>query len=515
MFCTKCGKEINPGAKFCSGCGTPVAQAEPVVETPVETPVVEAVEEKAETAAEKVEEAAETVTSSVAESFEEADKTVSTVADKVVSTVSDAVESVEKAVDGVARDVQNSINNNTASTNEAPKYEPVYDNLNGNQQSNTNQQAAPNQGAPYRTDETVVTTSSGQAIKIFAAVAGVILAWGFLRNFFGSVFNLIGLPFKLIFDDFYGSVFSSVFGSALSILQGLSFGLLVIACYFMFKEYKEEKQKDYFQMFLAGGVLAAVIAVVRLIKYIIGMLDYWEYYEVGFGDFWWFLKNLIFAALPFVGFLIICLVFGKKFELVSPGGSLVDETKAAFKDLFARLKEETSTISENLDKKSAERDVAAGVAAQPLSTNYSLLKLILLGLVTCGIYDYYIIYCIARDTNKTCEGDGQKTTGLLLFIIFTWLTCGIYAVVYFYMLGNRQNANATRYGMTFQENGTTVLLWMIFGTWLCGVGFYIAWHIILKNTNALNNAYNNSRFGGPQNPMQGGYTVAQPTNFQQ
>lgn len=37
MFCVKCGKEIAPGAKFCTGCGAPVEQ--PVQQAPVEQPV--------------------------------------------------------------------------------------------------------------------------------------------------------------------------------------------------------------------------------------------------------------------------------------------------------------------------------------------------------------------------------------------------------------------------------------------------------------------------------------------
>ena len=47
MFCVKCGKEIMPGAKFCTGCGAPAPAAEqpapqpipPVQQAPVEQPV--------------------------------------------------------------------------------------------------------------------------------------------------------------------------------------------------------------------------------------------------------------------------------------------------------------------------------------------------------------------------------------------------------------------------------------------------------------------------------------------
>ena len=70
------------------------------------------------------------------------------------------------------------------------------------------------------------------------------------------------------------------------------------------------------------------------------------------------------------------------------------------------------------------------------------------------------------------------------------ITCGIYTWFWYYNLGNRLAANAPRYGMTFQENGTTILLWQIFGSFLCGIGPFVAMYILIKNTNQICNAYN-------------------------
>ena len=51
-------------------------------------------------------------------------------------------------------------------------------------------------------------------------------------------------------------------------------------------------------------------------------------------------------------------------------------------------------------------------------------------------------------------------------------------------------ANAPRYGLSFQENGTTILLWYLIGLLLCGIGPYVAMHFLIKNTNAICDAYN-------------------------
>ena len=121
----------------------------------------------------------------------------------------------------------------------------------------------------------------------------------------------------------------------------------------------------------------------------------------------------------------------------------------------------------------------------------SLGKYILLSLVTCGIYSWIFLYELAKDVNVLCQGDGEETAGLVKLILLSLVTCGIYAWVWYYKLGNRLCANAPRYGLTFQENGTTILMWQLFGILLCGIGPFVAWNIIIKNTNALAMQYNN------------------------
>lgn len=133
-----------------------------------------------------------------------------------------------------------------------------------------------------------------------------------------------------------------------------------------------------------------------------------------------------------------------------------------------------------------------GPALFRLKTDRSLLMYIVLSLFTCGIYGWYFIYALARDINVACDGDGSTTGGLIKFILLSTITCGIYGWIWYYGVGNRLAANAPRYGMIFQENGTTILLWMLFGSMLCGIGPFISMHIIIKNTNMICGAYNHA-----------------------
>lgn len=132
----------------------------------------------------------------------------------------------------------------------------------------------------------------------------------------------------------------------------------------------------------------------------------------------------------------------------------------------------------------------AGYAGERLTDNRGLISYILLTLVTCGIYSYYFVYKLAHDVNIACSGDGEETGGLLQYILLSIVTCGLYSLYWEYKLANRLATNAPRYGLTFQENGTTVLMWHLVGAVLCGIGPLVAMNILIKNSNKICNAYN-------------------------
>lgn len=126
----------------------------------------------------------------------------------------------------------------------------------------------------------------------------------------------------------------------------------------------------------------------------------------------------------------------------------------------------------------------------PVDTDRSLLVYILLSVITCGFYGYYFIYKLAKDVNMMCRNDGDNVGGLGAYILFSFLTCGIYSFYWLYKIQNRLNAAGPQYGIHIQEDGTTVLMWLIIGSLLCGLGALYAYHIVFKSANAIGAAYN-------------------------
>ena len=88
------------------------------------------------------------------------------------------------------------------------------------------------------------------------------------------------------------------------------------------------------------------------------------------------------------------------------------------------------------------------------------------------------------------EGDGEETPDLAKLILLAIITFGIYSLVFYYKLGNRMYNNGARYNVPISENGTTILLWMIPGSWLFGIGPFVAWYKMIHNMNKLAEAYN-------------------------
>jgi len=131
-----------------------------------------------------------------------------------------------------------------------------------------------------------------------------------------------------------------------------------------------------------------------------------------------------------------------------------------------------------------------GYSPMRKDTDRNIALYILLCIVTCGIYGYYLMYTIAKDMNDICAGDGQETEGIAMTILLSVVTCGVYGIYWWYKVANRLQFNAPRYGLSFQENGTTYLVWAVLGMLACGVCQYIGLHIVLKNLNALCDAYN-------------------------
>lgn len=119
---------------------------------------------------------------------------------------------------------------------------------------------------------------------------------------------------------------------------------------------------------------------------------------------------------------------------------------------------------------------------------------LLLSFITCGIYSIYFWYVYTEDLNQVFRGDGRESPNYIMVILLSFITCGIYSIYWFYKQGNRLQATGnTRYNVGIEESGTTILLWIVIGSLLCGIGSLVAQYLFINNMNRVAAVYNNER----------------------
>ena len=126
-----------------------------------------------------------------------------------------------------------------------------------------------------------------------------------------------------------------------------------------------------------------------------------------------------------------------------------------------------------------------------LPTDRSLLKVILLGIITLGIYPIIINSRISKDINIIASNhDGLHTMHYcLVYFLFSWLTIGVYPLIWFHRLSERISNEIKRRGITYQFDVADFWLWAVLGS-IFIVGPYIYVHKLLTAMNLLSSDYN-------------------------
>lgn len=129
--------------------------------------------------------------------------------------------------------------------------------------------------------------------------------------------------------------------------------------------------------------------------------------------------------------------------------------------------------------------------AMQMATNRSMLKTILLNLITCGIYGIIFYYSLAENINLIASRrDGRKTMNyLIMALLLTPITCGIAPLVWMNNLSDRIGNEARARGVQTSFGAGTFWLWNILGS-LIIIGPFIYLHQLCETMNAICADYN-------------------------
>lgn len=297
-------------------------------------------------------------------------------------------------------------------------------------------------------------------------------------------------------------LFLSLFNIIAGVLTVVSIAFVAYSLFTVYKGWNKGKNQDLFNLLVVSGVF---LIIVRIFDLIVKKSSYY-YYRSGLS----LVLILIAVGVPIA---IYAISKSSGDEIYEEGylNKLTDmdflkaEVMAALGLFMNELENISSKVSRDAgqakegQRRASSENIGPGAykyTEDPgdfhgmLKENRSLLLFIVLNIITCGLYMLYFVHTASRDANIACAGDGENTSGVLKYAILSILTCGIYSIYWDYALANRLAANGPRYGYTIQENGSTFLLWFILGGWICGLGYFVARNITIKNLNKISRGYN-------------------------
>ena len=150
------------------------------------------------------------------------------------------------------------------------------------------------------------------------------------------------------------------------------------------------------------------------------------------------------------------------------------------------------TVNVNFSQTPTQTSVPVRMApVGNLRTNRTLLKTILLSILTLGIYSLVMMCHISGEINEIASRYDNKRTmhyALLLFIVAP-ITLGIAALVWEHRICNRMGAELTRRGIPYTFSAGTFWGWGVLGC-LIIVGPFVFLHKFLKSMNLLCADYN-------------------------
>lgn len=124
-----------------------------------------------------------------------------------------------------------------------------------------------------------------------------------------------------------------------------------------------------------------------------------------------------------------------------------------------------------------------------LKEDRSGIVIILLSIITLGIYGLFFIHGLAKDTNTACAKDGRNTIGLLLYIVLSIVTGGIFSIIWMFLIIDRWNNYLEKNNTPKRITGVGYILWSTIGCFIV-IGPLVAFFKTVHTMNDVAAAYN-------------------------
>ena len=125
-----------------------------------------------------------------------------------------------------------------------------------------------------------------------------------------------------------------------------------------------------------------------------------------------------------------------------------------------------------------------------LPTNRSMWKLMLLSLLTCGVYPFFFFMPLAADLDKVApKSDRSKTMSFAAAYIIAFFTAGIVMTIWHYEIATRVEEALEKRQIDYEFTKGDFWGWYFFGSFIL-VGPFVYFHKLCKAMNLLCASYN-------------------------
>ena len=127
---------------------------------------------------------------------------------------------------------------------------------------------------------------------------------------------------------------------------------------------------------------------------------------------------------------------------------------------------------------------------KPMNDERSFIKLLLLSIITLGIYEIWHQHHWTKDINELCKEDKKHNEGVLVYCLLTIVTCGLFPVFWWFKAADRLSRAGVRESVATNVSGGKVLVLTLLGMITYGITFWYAQYLLIQATNDLATHYN-------------------------
>ncbi|MCZ9838542.1 DUF4234 domain-containing protein [Brachyspira hyodysenteriae] len=121
-----------------------------------------------------------------------------------------------------------------------------------------------------------------------------------------------------------------------------------------------------------------------------------------------------------------------------------------------------------------------------VTKNRNFIKYYLLSSITLGIYGIVFMHKFIKDLNYVCD-DGDDSPNIFLLILLSMITCGIYHYYWIYKQSNRiKNASLKLNAVILDDGKSVISISIMIAILSFGVfGIFLGYYFLIRNFNVL------------------------------